>query len=69
MSRDDCERKTAFRGKLRLAVVGRRGQGGLFQTDNTGNSDVAGVQPSIKCNLMPRGMFMWYVSDPVFPLH
>lgn len=33
-------------------MVELRGQGGFLQTDSFGNSGVAGVQPSIKCNLM-----------------
>ena len=46
-----------------------RGRGGLLQTDSIGNSGVAGVQPSIKCNLMLQGMFTCYVSDSLFVLH
>lgn len=45
------------------------GWGGLLQTDSIGVSGVAGVQPSIKCNLMLHGMFTCYVSDSQFALH
>lgn len=50
-------------------MVEWRGWGGLLQTDSIGNSGVAGVQPSIKCNLMLQGMFACYVSDSTFALH
>lgn len=43
-------KENSSEGNLRLTVVGRRGWGELLQTDSTGNSGVAGVQPSIKCN-------------------
>lgn len=46
-----------------------RGRGGFLQTDSFGNSGVAGVQPSIKCNLMLWGMFTCYVRDSPFALH
>jgi len=39
-----------------------------LQTDSIGNVGDAGMQPSIKCNLMPRGMFTRYVSDSLFAL-
>lgn len=68
VGRNGSERKTALRANLRLAVVEWRGRGGLFQTDNIGNSGVTGVQPSIKCNLMLQGMFMCSVSDSPFDL-
>lgn len=50
-------------------MVEWRGWGGLLQTDSIGNSGVASVQSSIKCNLMLQGMFTCYVSDSPFALH
>lgn len=51
-------------GKFEVALrCSRGGGGGLQQTGSTGNSGDAGVQPSIKCNLMLQGMFTCYVSD------
>lgn len=56
--------ENCVKGNLRLAFGGW----GLFQTDCTGNSGVAGVQPSVKWNLMLRGTLMCCVSDsPVCP--
>lgn len=56
-------KENAIEGNLKLRCGGAEGRVGLHQTDSTGNSGDAGVQPSIKCNLLLRGMFMSYVSD------